>query len=71
MTDLCEMKYSKDEYSITGKYAEKIRTRESCFRISVKTKKALRCTFVTTYGIKANENSSIVDNQIRAEDLFT
>ena len=68
--NLCEMKYSKDEYSITGKYAEKIRTRESCFRISVKTKKALRCTFVTTYGIKANENSSIVDNQIRAEDLF-
>ena len=68
--NLCEMKYSKDEYSISGKYAEIIRKRESCFKASVKTKKALRCTFVTTYGIKENENSSIVDNLIRAEDLF-
>lgn len=68
--NLCEMKYSKDEYSITGKYAEKIRNRESCYKISVKTTKALRCTFVTTYGIKENENSSIVDNQIKADDLF-
>ena len=68
--NLCEMKYSKDEYSISGAYSEKIRDRESSFRASVKTKKALRCTFVTTHGVKANDYSDIVDNHILVEDLF-
>ena len=68
--NLCEMKYSKDEYSISGAYSEKIRDRESSFRASVKTKKALRCTFVTTHGVKTNDYSDIVDNHILVEDLF-
>lgn len=69
--NLCEMKYSKDKYSISGKYAEKIKEREDCFKVSIKTKKALRCTFVTTHGVKTNNNSDIVDDQIFMEDLFS
>ena len=68
--NLCEMKYSNDEYIINRDYAERIRRRESCFKQRVKTKKALRCTFVTTYGVKNNNYSDIVDNQITAYDLF-
>ena len=69
--NLCEMKYSKDEYLISKAYSEKIRDRESSFRASVKTKKALRCTFVTTHGVKANDYSDIVDNYVLIEDLFS
>ncbi|MBO6133831.1 MAG: hypothetical protein J6P05_05795 [Lachnospiraceae bacterium] len=61
--NLCEMKYSKGEYVITRKYREEIQNR-------MRTKKALRCTFITTHGVKDNDNSDIVDNHVEAEDLF-
>ena len=35
-----------------------------------KTRKDLRCTFITPYGVKSNRNSDIVDNQVRLNDLF-
>ncbi|SCX95476.1 AAA family ATPase [Butyrivibrio sp. INlla14] len=69
--NLCEMKYSSDEYTIDKAYSDKIRKRTSSFKNQVKTKKDLRCTFVTINGIKKNANSNIVDNQIVMEDLFT
>ena len=68
--NLCEMKYSKNEYVINEEYAKHIAEREECFRRKVKTKKALRCTFITTNGVKINSHSDIVDNELRVEDLF-
>ena len=68
--NLCEMKYSQEEYVISGEYANLIRERMGLFRKTVNSKKSLRCTFVTTYGVKNNKYSDIVDNQIRLEDLF-
>lgn len=68
--NLCEMKYSSGEYIITSKYAREVQDRMSMFRASEKTKKDLRCTFVTTYGVKQNINSDIVANEVVLEDLF-
>ena len=68
--NLCEMKYAQDEYTITRKYSDTIRERTSLFKKQMNTKKALRCTFVTTYGVKENSYSDIVDNQVSLEDLF-
>ena len=68
--NLCEMKYSNEEYSIDKKYEKTIRERNSMFRHSEKTKKGLRCTFITTYGVKDNMHKEIVDNEILLEDLF-
>ena len=68
--NLCEMKFAQDEYTITGKYSDTIRERTSLFKKQMNTKKALRCTFVTTYGVKENSYSDIVDNQIMLDDLF-
>ena len=68
--NLCEMKYSNDEYSIGKIYEETIRKRASLFQYVEKTKKDLRITFITTYGIKKNEHSGIVDNEIILDDLF-
>ena len=69
--NLCEMKYSKDKYTITEKYVDKIRNRTDLFRRQTKTKKALRCTFITTYGVKDNDRKDIVDNELTIEDLFS
>lgn len=52
------------------KYSDTIRERTSLFKKQMNTKKALRCTFVTTYGVKENSYSDIVDNQVLLEDLF-
>ena len=68
--NLCEMKYSPDEYVIDSEYADRIRERMELFRIVTKTKKDLRCTFVTIYGVKKNVNSGMVSNQILLDDLF-
>lgn len=68
--NLCEMKYSKDKFTISEKYAETIRNRTSLFQKQTKTKKALRCTFITTYGIKENASSDVVENELNIEDLF-
>lgn len=68
--NLCEMKYSQDEYSIDARYAEDIRNRISMFAFAEKVKKDLRCTFVTVYGVKQNKNSDIVADEIILDDLF-
>ena len=69
--NLCEIKYSSNEvFSISSKYAKDIRDRMSMFRISQKTRKDLRCTFISVYGVKHNPNSDIVADQILLDDLF-
>ncbi|MBQ6504260.1 MAG: AAA family ATPase [Flexilinea sp.] len=68
--NLCEMKYSQDEYLIDKDYADTIRVRTNLFRNVQKTKKDLKCTFITLYGVKSNIYSRMVDNQITMDDLF-
>ena len=57
--------------SISPKYAKDVRDRMAMFRASEKTRKDLRCTFVTVYGVKQNPNSDIVVDQVILDDLFT
>lgn len=68
--NLCEMKYSNDEYVITNEYETTLRERMGCFRQVTKTKKSLLNTFITTYGVKKNKYSGIVDSEIILDDLF-
>ncbi len=68
--NLCEMKYSNDKFAISGDYAERIKNRTALFGKISKTKKALRCTFITTYGVKENAHSNVVDSELTVEDLF-
>ena len=64
------MKYSTDEYAITKQYAQKLIHRRELFRRVTGTKYALHLTMVTTYGVKRNEHSSIIQNQVTMNDLF-
>lgn len=68
--NICEMKYSVDEYTITEEYEKKLRQRASLFQHVTKTKKALQHTFVTTYGVKQNLYSGIVQSEVMMDDLF-
>ena len=68
--NLCEIKYSSNEYKITKEYEKHIRERTSLFRQVSKTRKSLNITFISTYGIKHGVNSSIVQSEITMDDLF-
>lgn len=68
--NLCEIKFSIEKYSITKEYAEKLRDRMSYFREAVGTKKTLINTFISTYGILPNRNSSICQSEITMDGLF-
>jgi hypothetical protein len=68
--NLCEIKFSIDDYVIDKEYSENLRRKISTFQFVTKTKKSVRLTFITVYGVKKNQYSSIVNSQITAEDLF-
>ncbi len=68
--NLCEMKYSTSEYEITKKYDELMRNRRELFRKETKTRKGLHLTMVTTYGLKQNAYSGLIQNEITLDDLF-
>ena len=69
--NLCEMKYAQDSFVITKEYAEILRYRASLFHKVIKTKKDLKCTFITPFGVRMNMYSDIVAHQIVLEDLFS
>ena len=69
--NLCEMKYSLSEYAIDAEYEQKLRNKKSAFINATNTRKAVHLTMVTTFGIKANAHSGIVQNEIILEDLFS
>ena len=68
--NLCEIKHCADEHVIPKDLASTIRSRTELFRRIVKTKKDLRCTFITMYGVKQNSYSGIVHSQLTMDDLF-
>ncbi len=68
--NICEMEYSLDEFVITEEYEKKLRERISLFQHVTKTRKALIPTFITTYGVKRNMHSSIVNSEVTMDDLF-
>ena len=70
VVNLCEMKYSLSEYVIDAEYEQKLRNKKSVFIGTTNTKKAVHLTMVTTFGIKANAYSGIVQNEVTLDDLF-
>lgn len=69
--NLCEMKYSLSEYAVDAEYEQKLRNKKSAFINATNTRKAVHLTMVTTFGIKANAHSGIVQNEITLDDLFS
>jgi AAA+ ATPase superfamily predicted ATPase len=68
--NLCEMKYSKDEYVITKEYNDTLRRRYATFIRAAKTRKTVHITMITTYGIKHNIYWGNIQSEVNMNDLF-
>ena len=68
--NVCEMKFSQNEFVIDKDYDAVLRHKLSRFGASVSHRKAIHLTMVTTYGVLKNKHSGIVDDEVQLEDLF-
>lgn len=68
--NLCEIKYSAEEYVISKETDLNIRNKIGAFMDITKTKKTIQTTMITTYGVKPNQYSSLINTQVVLDDLF-
>ena len=68
--NLCEMKYSQSEYTITEKVDRNIRNKISDLITVSGTKYAIYPTLITTYGLVENSYSQEVQSVVTIDDLF-
>jgi hypothetical protein len=70
--NICEIKFSGNEFVIDKKYAAELDTKVNVFRAETGTKKTLFPTMITTYGIRKNEYYlGRIQAEVLMEDLFT
>jgi len=58
------------QYTITKDYEEKLREKIEVFRQEVAPRKAIHLLMLTTFGVKQNLYSGIVQNEVTLDDLF-
>ncbi|MCR9286851.1 MAG: ATP-binding protein [Bacteroidetes bacterium] len=68
--NLCEIKFHNKEFTITKSYAKQLRNKRGTFQDISKTKKLVFLTMITTFGLKENEYSSMIDNSLTMDVLF-
>ncbi len=68
--NLCEMKFSINEFSIDKKYAETLRNRIGIFKAETNTRKSVFLTMITTFGVSKNEYSDLIQSEIKLADMF-
>lgn len=70
VTNLCEMKFCGGTYTIDAAYARLLRERVEAFRNETRTRNNCHLTFVSTYGLKKNRESCVVQSEVTLDDLF-
>jgi hypothetical protein len=70
VVNICEMKFSINDFTIDKKYAEELRNKISVFKEETATKKAIFLTMITSFGLTANSYSSLVQNSLTMDILF-
>jgi len=68
--NLCEIKYSYDEYSIDAAYEKELIHKREAFRTETGTRKALLLTMITMSGLAKNAHRNVIVNEITGDDLF-
>lgn len=68
--NICEMKFSKGEYTITKDYAMSLNNKVERFIESTKNKKTILLTMITTNGVVHNEYWNQIQCDITADELF-
>lgn len=57
-------------FLITKKYRQELDNKINSFRDSLKLRRTIHLVFITTYGLKPNEYSGVVQNEVTLKDLF-
>lgn len=70
VVNLCEMKFCSEKFAIDAVYAEKLREKIGAFKRETGTRGNCHLTFVTTYGLRRNPHSSMVQSEVTLDDLF-
>ena len=69
--NLCEIKFSTSEYTITKKYKTALLNKKNEFIKDLPSRKNIFTTMITTFGVKINQNSdNSIDNHITMDCLF-
>ena len=68
--NLCEVKYSAGRYSLSKEEEMKLRIRMGDFVEETGSKQAIFPTLITTFGLKPNMHSGIVQSEVVLDDLF-
>lgn len=70
--NVCEMKFSVNDFEITKSYARELESKLTVFRELTKTRKALFLTLVTTFGVKNTRSyTGLVQNEVTMDALFS
>lgn len=70
VVNICELKFSINEFQIDKEYDLKLRNKIGAFRQATKCRKTIQLSMITTFGIHPNKYSGIVTNEVLLEDLF-
>lgn len=70
IVNLCEMKFTQDEFSIDKTYDRILRHRISLLQPLLKASQIIHLTMITSHGVKFNAYSGVVQRQICLDDLF-
>ena len=68
--NVCEMKYANEEFEITKEYEGKLVNKLNALVNETGIKKTLILTLVTTYGVRRNAYSGMVQAEVTMDDLF-
>lgn len=70
LINLCEIKYSLSDYVIDAAYERQLRNKKAAFIDATGTRKAVHLTMITTYGVRHNSHSDILQSEVTLDDLF-
>lgn len=68
--NVCEMKFSEGEFSISKDYDKVLRNKIERFLQETKSRKSVQLTFVTSYGLKKGMYAGVAQNEVVLDDLF-
>lgn len=67
---ICEIKFSRGEFAIKKDYDLSLRNKIEAFKQATNCKESIQLIMITTYGVKRNQYSSVIQNQVTMNDLF-
>ena len=68
--NLCEMKFSINEFLIDKKYDAELRNKIGTFKTETKTRKSVFLTMITTFGLQQNAYAGLAQSSLTLDDLF-